>query len=260
LVEGPSAEEFMNFFQHERSLIPEDCEQLVRIQFDFKRLDHDRLLALIRDTKLQSWLLVESPAILLINGGSSSLPQSETSFFSSKLVESMRLTMQSNPSISVLSFFCGQHRDLTDVYSNPSELMMSLLLQLVEFCNRLSPAHLLASMSNLNPTEVVSICEAFEKLVETLDEDFRVFIIIDGLQFFAEPANRREKMLEVVKRLLGICKKPQGATMKLLLASPSRSAFVEDMLDDGEILNLPTHCRPAGVYGGTRLADLIPQK
>jgi hypothetical protein len=227
------------------------------MQFNLKRLDHDRLIALIRALPLQSFLLAPDRPILLLNGGGSSLPQSEASFLSAKLVESIHSTMVTNYKVLVLAFFCGQHRDKMDVYSNPSEMMISLLLQMVEFCGALSAEDLLACMSDLDPTDVNSICSAFENLVETLDEDFRVFIVLDGVQFFAEPASRGEKMREIVKGLLGICRKNQRAVLKLLLASPTRSTFVEDLFEEGEVLTLPIHCRPADVYGGINLAALI---
>jgi hypothetical protein len=218
------------------------------MQFDLQRFDHDRLQALIRHPSLQSWLQVDTPAVLLINGTSYSLPQSETSFFTAKLVDSMHATAAANADIVVLAFFCGQHRDLRDVYSNPSELMMSLFLQLVDSCRMISPLELQACTAGLAPTEVGSICEAFERLVEALDESFRLFVVVDGLQFFAEPADRAEKTVEIVKRLRALCGRPLKATVKLLFASPSRSTFVEGLFDDGEFVTLPKHCRPGGAY------------
>lgn len=227
------------------------------MQFNIQGFATDRLLTLIRHPQLHSWLLVDTPAVLLVNGGSYSLPQSETSCYCAKLVESIRFTMESNNDTLILAFFCGRHRDSQDVYSKPSELMMSLLLQLVESCRGLSPAHLQACLSSLVPSDVVSICDVFERLVGELDEDFRVSIVIDGVEFFGEPADREEETLEIVRRLVGVCKKPWRATMKLLLASPSRSAFVEYLFGDGEVLTLPKYCLPGVTYGDPTLVEMV---
>lgn len=98
---------------------------------------------------------------------------------------------------------------------------MSLFLQLVDSCRLVSPAELQGCMPNLDPTDLRSVCDAFDWLVQKLDEIFKLYVVIDGLEFFAEPARRCAEMMEIVRRLRALCRGPLQANMKLLFTSPT---------------------------------------
>lgn len=112
----------------------------------------------------------------------------------------------------------------------------------------ISPLELQAHTAGVVPKEVGSICKAFKQLIEVLNS-IRLFIVIDSLQFFAEPVDRGEKTVEIVRYLQALCRRPLKATMKLLFVSPGRSMFVERLFNDREIVTLPKHCRPGSAYG-----------
>jgi hypothetical protein len=142
-----------------------------------------------------------------------------------------------------VAFFCGQHRDWQlDSNGNPEELAMSLLLQLIDLGRReVDPAILQKCYDTLRPDSISSIFSAVDDVVSSMGSSAVVIIIVDGVRFFAQPRERCTAMRKVITRLIRLYRENTAgkAVLKVLLSSPTRSEFIEDLFFDEEILELP---------------------
>jgi phosphoserine phosphatase len=119
---------------------------------------------------------------------------------------------------------------------------MNLLLQLIDLGRReVDPAVLQQCYEQVKPGDIASITSMFEALISSLSSGAIVVIIVDGLHFFSQPRERCHGTREVVTRLVEIYRdmSVRNATVKILLASPTKPDFVEDAFGDDEILELP---------------------
>jgi len=256
---GLTAKEVLDALEFDPSAAQRDCETLLRMRAGPTILSDNRLLYIIRSFRLRAWLEIDESAALLINGGGESRPDSEASYIAAKLVESLLIATQTTPCIVALAYFCGQHRHLrTDVYASPSEMAMSLLLQLVHaHQDSLTPGDLQTCLVGLDPRRIGSICDVLEKLVDMLGGETFLFVVLDSISFFAHPAPRQQETAELLRRLTAIQRKPTKAIVKLLFTSPSRAIFVEQMIDEYEIINVPQTPPSAGKWNDSVFSELF---
>ncbi|KAL3481694.1 hypothetical protein BJX99DRAFT_253221 [Aspergillus californicus] len=250
-------DELLRTFEHDPLLVRHDCSNLLKLNPDRDDLDEDRIMAMIQSPRLRSWLAIDESSTLLIKGQARAIPRSETSYTSSKIVEFLIGTMSRKPNIIALAYFCGQHRRLaSDVYANPSELIMSLLLQLIDNYRAFAKEDLQRCFQNINPHSVESLCQAFKRLVRKLSTDVFLFVVVDGIGFFSDPGDRAEQTAFIVSQLIGLQTESRKATVKLLFTSPAKAAFIDDLFQEEEILNLPRHPKPTGQLTQTRWKQL----
>jgi hypothetical protein len=202
-------------------------------------------MAMLQSPRLRSWLAIDESSTLLINGQGRPTPKSEVSYTAAKLVESLIRIAADKPNIIVLAYFCGQHQRLSDVYANPSELTMSLLVQLIDGYRGFPQGELEQCLQDVDPRSVVSLCQAFHGLVAQLPKNIFLYVVVDGLSFFAEPANRGEQTATIVHQLVDLHAESIKATVKLLFTCPTRALFVEDIFEEEEIVNLPRNPKPS---------------
>ena len=257
LMPGQVSTDVLERFLYEPEMVPRDCAALVNLLARSRKtiLDRSRIASLQSNPRVRAWLAVDESSLLLVNGRTRSRPGSETSVVCAQIVQHLlsrdrpdvpdespaQPARRGKPTVVVpLAFFCGQHRDwLRDPNASPAEAAMSLLLQLVDRCGSDLPGEVLSDCLDTSPEDVASVCSSLEKLIQSLNNRVIVVLVLDGLRFFAQPAERQEQMRELVERLLAIYRKRTAATLKFLLASPTRSVFAEDLFGNDEILTLP---------------------
>ncbi|KAK3317645.1 hypothetical protein B0T19DRAFT_295381 [Cercophora scortea] len=240
---------------YDPELIKNDLTELLKLGTPGRsgptNLDPTRVHTLQRNPRIRAWLTIDESSALLLDGGADPLSL-DTSFFMATMVSSL-LDENTKPNTSItvvtLAYFCTQHRDYSrDVAGSPEEMAMSLLLQLIDQYRGFETADLQECLNSTVPGDVSSICASFGRLVQCLPADVVVFVLIDGVQVFAAPPERRSRTRDVVESLLRVYGLPRDAKFKLLVASPARSKFVEDLFDEEEMVHIPTDPPPLGDY------------
>ncbi|ORY18243.1 hypothetical protein BCR34DRAFT_596466 [Clohesyomyces aquaticus] len=238
-------EDILSLFLYEPELLLEDCNALGKALSHLSRtnIDMDRIAAMQSNSRLRALFMVDEPELLLLNGRGLSQSASETSIFSAKVVarlleqhDALATSNDSDLAVIPMAFLCGQHRDWQrDPNGSPEEVAMSLLLQLIDRGRQhLDPVLFERCFERIKPGNIKSICSCLESLVLSLESNVFVFLLVDGLQYFAHPLERRERTKELVSRLVAIFRKQPAATLKFLFASPTKSEFVEDLFANYE--------------------------
>jgi hypothetical protein len=168
------------------------------------------------------------------------------------------------------AFFCGLHRSpLHDVHAQPSEMALSLLLQVIEQSTFSDGVHvpdgeIQTCRENIDPEDVNSVMAVFERLVtQGLPPHAMLFIIFDGLGLVSEDEEHRVEVARIVEVLFRIAKQSNEKrgksmpTVKLLLTSPTRTEFLEGIVDEKDVLDLPQLCPPRGRYSHTKFRELM---
>ncbi|KAK2042622.1 hypothetical protein LZ31DRAFT_543175 [Colletotrichum somersetense] len=99
---------------------------------------------------------------------------------------------------------------------NPSELAMSLLLQLVDRFREFDSGNLQKCMDKLDPNSISSICRSFRFLVKRLPQNVVLFLVVDRLDSFAIPTEPQDQTREVVGRLVRLYREQPRATLKFI--------------------------------------------
>lgn len=75
-----------------------------------------------------------------------------------------------------------------------------------------------------------------------------VFVIIDGVEHFSRPDERRAGLGEVCSQLVQLFREQRGAKVKLLFTSTQKAVMLEELglLMDDEIVNIPKSPPPGG--------------
>ncbi|KAK8032281.1 hypothetical protein PG990_002015 [Apiospora arundinis] len=246
-----TAKDVLEELQYDPSLVQQDMEALLRLSrpSSVTPIDANRFHAIRRNPRVRAWVSVDEPGLVLLNGGSEA-SDSSTSLVMAKIASTI-LQQQSNKASSemkvvVLTYFCGQHRNYyRDTAASPSELAMSLLLQLVDKYPGFSKPALQDCLDCTDPQDIPSICDSLRRLLEELPSDAVVYLVVDGIAHFAAPRERMDGMREVIELLVEAFHAKMSATLKFMFSSPARSAFVEDLFEEDEILNIPRDPPPA---------------
>ncbi|PVI07508.1 hypothetical protein DM02DRAFT_512819 [Periconia macrospinosa] len=248
-VSNLEPETVLEHFLYEPDLVVDDSLNLLNRAKQSRRTSQDsgRLNALQSSHRLQAWLTVDESSLLFLNGRADPQPNSAVSFFTAQVFQSLlRFHDNYGKEKSVIkfipvAFFCGQHRDQqTDVNSDPGELAMSLLLQLIDRTRGdLDDAILQRCYEKTRGGNIDSICSMLELVFTSLSSQAMVVIMVDGLRFFAQPAERGRGTREVVSRLVELFRVGSEARVKLLFSSPTRCEYLEDLFEDHELLAMP---------------------
>ncbi|KAK0648087.1 hypothetical protein B0T16DRAFT_112574 [Cercophora newfieldiana] len=272
-TDSQEAEEILRRFLFEPNLVSGDCTAISKTASrdspGRKQLNGTRVTSLQSNSRVRAWLTMDESSLLLVNGRSKPHPRSETSTVCARVVQRLAGLNQPPPApgkdssviVVPLAFFCGQHRDWQrDPNGNPAELAMSLLLQLVDRHGASIPADLMKRCrAQTKPMDIASICSSLEAIISSLSRKVIVVLIVDGIKFFTHPPERRDQMRELVERLVAIYRTPMAATLKFLFTSPTRSEFIEDLFQDGEILSLARDLSWSAVDRGRgRLPLVLP--
>lgn len=248
-----SAETVLCELMHEPDLVPRDIDDILRqgTMPLHRRLQPRRVTAIQENPRVQAWLTLDESSILLVNGNAASHVDLSTSFFSARIVRSlMENASQYRESLEIvpLAYFCGQHQNYTrDAAASPSELAMSLLLQLVDRHREFDAADLQRCLDDIDPQNIGSIFESLGTLLGHLSSRSFVYLIVDGVEHFARPDLRRADFQDVLVKLVDLFQRQKRAKLKILLTCAQRGVLLEDLnlLADDEIVNIPMSPPPA---------------
>ncbi|KAK0730879.1 hypothetical protein B0H67DRAFT_605720 [Lasiosphaeris hirsuta] len=254
-----TAKKVLNTLRYDRGLLFNDIQDLLQLgslPIGGSRLDMNRVSNLQADPRLRAWLTVDGSSLLLLNGGTDPLSVS-TSFFSANIVSSLLEETQpsSRPMVVItLAYFCDRHSDYRDDAAGwPSELALSLLLQLIDRYPDFEVEDLKQTLEETNPRDVKSICASFSRLLRRLPATAVVFLVIDGLDSFTMPANRESQTRDIIEALVQVynslnSSQSPSPVLHFLVASPTRSTFVEDLFEEEDIIDMPPSLPPAHGY------------
>ena len=244
----------LNQYLYEPSLVTTDYEHLLGVPNHAGRdFDEDRVSAIKACPQFKDWIQRGDSSLLLVNANLDTPSSLEMSFVSAqafkRAMEIYGEETNAGPKLIPLAFFCGQHEDYRrDENGHPSELAMSLLLQLVDRYRAFHPEHVAVAFERFNPEDIESILKAFKTLISCLPEHMIVFIIIDSLRSFGRPKKRRNDLVEVVEGLVDICRGRHPATLKVLFANSTRAEYLEDIFTNDETLRVPASAPIEGGY------------
>lgn len=250
-----STEQVLETYFYEPTLIPEDCESILKLPFKpGYQFDEDRLIVIQSNPRVEAWLQLNESSLLLLNANSDPAESSEMSFLSAKIFQRVSTVADelkdSSNRLIPLAFFCGRHRDyLGDVNGKPNELAMSLLLQLLDKGRDLGFSNLGDAFDHLDPQDIASIFSVFRKLLSQLPRSVIVILIIDGMRYFSYPPQRQTGLQEVMDELVSIHRTEYKATLKFFFANSARAEYVEYLFEDDEILRMPRDLAGASRYG-----------
>ncbi|KAH6693814.1 hypothetical protein F5X68DRAFT_47191 [Plectosphaerella plurivora] len=238
-VLGPAAIHVLKIFQYDLDPLLQDIRQIQRGRRDLFPTD-SRASYLANSARLQAWLAIDRPSLLLVNGGGTNSAAVDVSIVSAGLVSTLLAAATAQPQIVPLAFFCGQHKQFaSDVYGCAVEMTMSLLLQLIHRYARFSDEELAEIVHRTNPRDIMSVCDTLEACVRRLSADTTLFIVLDGIDCFSDPTDRAHETIQVVHRLIGLSKQPPATSLKFLFVGSTRSRFIEHLVTDSEIMNIP---------------------
>ncbi|KAK2599646.1 hypothetical protein N8I77_011382 [Diaporthe amygdali] len=250
-----SAEDVLEQLLFDPHLVFQDMKNLLRQGTSSlnRKLQPHRLLAIQQNPRIKAWLSLDSPSLLLLNGNSTSHLDLSTSFFSAKVMDTlMQQASESHKNIEIISlaYFCGQHQNYSrDVAASPAELAMSLFLQLVNGHRDFEPNVLQRCLDKTVPYDIGSITESLSRLLNHLQTDAMVFVIIDGIEHFSRPDERKRGFCKVLSQLVRLFREQREAKVKLLFTSAQRGIVLEGLglLMDDEIVDVPKNPPPRAV-------------
>ncbi|RSM16662.1 hypothetical protein CDV31_004434 [Fusarium ambrosium] len=237
---------------YDPELAPTDCENVLKLRnmpgYD---LDEDLVITIKSHPRFVSWLTLNQSSLLFIDTRSQNptcsleLPIVSAEVYRD-IVDFANLCLgaedEATTDLICLPFFCSQHRDFKkDPNASPTELAMSLLLQLLDNYRDFDPHHLELAFDELDQNSAESICFAFETLISQLPASVILVLLIDDLKAFTQPQERKLGTIEVVERLLDIHRRGEyDATFKFLLGNSTQSGFSDELFTDDEVLRIWT--------------------
>lgn len=246
--------------EFDNELVRRDCASLLRLRSTGTSvLSDNRLFYIVRNLRLRAFLEVDESSALLVNGSSEPRPDSETSYIAAHLFNALLVTTDALEGVVSIGYFCGQHRHLaSDVYASPTEMAMSLVLQLLQIQrNHITMEVLQSALAGLDPTVIETICDVLERLFNTLDSKTILFVVLDGISFFGHPTTRENDTRQLVGRLLALQSRQGKALIKVLLMSPSRAILLEDMMGEYETVHVPRRPPPSGVWNDAVFSEFF---
>ncbi|KAF7537884.1 hypothetical protein G7Z17_g12766 [Cylindrodendrum hubeiense] len=245
-----SVEDILENNLYEPELVPADCEKVFRLRhvpgYD---LDEDLVSTVQQHPRFRSWLTLNESSLLFVDTRSENPTCSlEMPIVTAQIYrdifdfssEHMAGEHGISTDLLCLVFFCSQHKNFTkDANGSPSELAMSLLLQLVDQYRGFDSHYVTLAFDKLDPTDVESICSVLEALITQLPADVILIVSIDDFKAFTQPPERKRKTIELIERLLDFHRGNEyAATVKFLFGNSTRRGFSDDLFVEDEILRI----------------------
>lgn len=248
-----STEIVLSELMYESDLVPRDIDDILRqgTMPLHHRLQPRRVTAIQENPRVQAWLTLDESSILLVNGNAASHLDLSTSFFSARVVRTLveqASQNRENLEIVSLAYFCGQHQNFSrDAAASPSELAMSLLLQLVDRHGEFDAVDLRRCLEDTDPKNVGSIMKSLGTLLAHLSSRAIVYLVVDGVEHFTRPDLRRAEFQDVLVQLVDLFQLQKRAKLKILFTCTQRGVLLEDLdlLAENEIVNIPMSPPPA---------------
>lgn len=246
----PSAEDVLKALMYDPNLVPNDADSILRHGTASlrKMIEPRRVLAVQNNPRVKAWISHDSSSILLINGNATTHLDMSTSFISARIFRTLSeqgekgFRLQRSLKVIPLAYFCSQHQSYSqDEAASPSELAMSLLLQLLDWHRDFDDLDLRHCLEGTDAYNVGSILSSLGRLLSHLTLEAIVYLVVDGVEHFARPDARRHQFQDVLLRLVNIFRLHKGAKLKILFTSIQRSVLIErlGLLEDDEIVDIP---------------------
>lgn len=256
VVIATSTDDVLNGLMYDSDLVPKDVDDVLRQGRAPLHKKHQpaRVLAIQENPRLQAWLSLDDSCILLVNCNAASHLDLSISFVSAGIVHAlMEQASQPRESVEIipLAYFCGQHQDFShDEAASPSELAMSLLLQLVDQHRDFGAADLRRCLEETDPNSIESIIRSLGRLLDRLTSKTIVYLVVDGVEHFARPDLRRAQFQDVLVLLADVFRQEREIALKILFTCVQKGVFLErlDLLSDDEIVNIPKSPPPISVW------------
>lgn len=250
-------QQLLTGLEYEDSVLELDVETNLQTIWTLPRQDQDRVVAIMRSHKLQSWITATESSALFVNANhKGSRRQQPTSFICAKLVDSIMPRVEPESQMTLpLAFFCCEHLQKDDPDCGPAGMMRNILAQLL-LAYRDFDLRTIQRMQNLDYDDVNDLCDIFDILITQLPQYIVVFCIIDAISFYEDNATVCEEASIVVQTLVNVVErsKENGCAFKLLLMSPWNSrTLYKDMLDqEGDVIWMPAKVPAQGGFTGMK--------
>lgn len=245
---------FFEDFHYDQRLVFQDCHSLTSLWWlpSVEETVETYLTAMQCSFRMRVFLTADEPSLLAVMGHCDPQPDSEISLLTAKIVDRLFFVIHARHvgeklAIIPLAFFCGRHR--RDRYTNPTEVALSLLMQLIDrYRDYIDLEFLDRCRASMEPTDIQSVCCALRELIESLSDNVILVVIIDGLEFSAQATGMRESARHLFQTLVSIYRSRLKAMMKCLFMSSSRLGLVGNVLGDDEILEISMDSHHYGQY------------
>ncbi|CAJ0551547.1 Ff.00g114770.m01.CDS01 [Fusarium sp. VM40] len=198
---------------------------------------------LVHTTRLKEWLVSPRSSQLLVHGNYDSRRRvSGLTMLCASLADS--LESQSLRCIRLI-FYCGLHDNCDlDQHTGGRAIIQSFICQLLcqyDFSSSISAGDVRPDFLYLG--DIYELCCLFERLVFQLPRSCLLVCLIDGIVYY-EREEFKESMADVLVTILRISQKQKtNATVKVLVASPTRTIEVRQPFPDELILSMESSAR-----------------
>lgn len=252
-------EDILKQLDFDPGLVPKDVDDLLRLGTPAMqhKIQRNRIETIHQSPRLRSWLYVDRSCLLAVHGNTSSSNDHSTSFVTATIVRSLaRLASRSDQDMEVipLAYFCGRHANFyRDRAAGAEALAGSLLLQLIAQHRGFHPRDLQRCLGSARDGVIEHTLSAFGKMIQRLPSRAMVYLVIDEIECFQMPPERKEGLWDVLAQIVGIFRERRetgslGAKLKILVSTSSRSPVIEDLLEEEEIVNIPKDPPPGGSW------------
>lgn len=221
------------------------------------KVQKNRIEMIQKSPRLKSWLYVDRSSLLAIHGNTSSSNDHSTSYIMATIMHSLiQLASQSDQNMEIipLAYFCGQHANLyRDQAGEADALAVSLLMQLLSQHRGFHPRDLQRCRNIVRDGDIEATLTALDKMIKRLPSRAMVYLIIDEIERFQTPPERKAGLRDVLTQVVGMFRERHetgslGAKVKVLFSTSNRSVLLEDLLEDEEIVNIPNNPPPGGSW------------
>lgn len=239
-------------YLYDAQLVHRDCQSIFRSRYaPGYDLDEDLVSTVKSNPRFLSWLTLDESSLLLLDTRSDNqtcsleMPVVTAEIFRDILTFSNTQVSANKEPITAficLAFFCSQHKDYArDLNAQPTELVMSILLQLLDQYSDFDPQNLANIFSDFEPSDLDSVLSAFEALVKELPSHVFLVALVDDISCFTWPIVRRRGMEYIMERLSCIHRERRyKTTFKLLFGNSAQNSYANKTFMEDEALRLWT--------------------
>ncbi|KAF4958072.1 hypothetical protein FSARC_11108 [Fusarium sarcochroum] len=235
---------------YEPDLVYQDCTTVLRLQHIAGYDVDPELVSTVKfHPRFQSFLALDKSSLIFVDMRSENPAGSlEMPIIAAEMFQTLASFIEKHESdandattrVICLSFLCSRHKDMRrDANANPTELMMSLVLQLLDHYRGFDSEHLDLVSNHMNPSNVETVLFVFEALLSQLPENVLLYLIIDDLRTFTQPVSRKYAMVQVVQDLLAIHRDGEyTARLKFFFGNSARNEFSDGFFTEDETLRI----------------------
>lgn len=239
-------------YLYDAQLVHRDYQSVFRSRYaPGYDLDEDLVSTVKSNPRFLSWLTLDESSLLFLDTRSDSqtcsleMPVVTAEIFRDILTFSGKQAStdkEASTSFICLAFFCSQHKDYArDLNAQPTELVMSILLQLLDQYHDFDLQDLANIFSDFDPFDLDSTLSAFEALVTELPSHIFLVTLVDDISCFTWPASRRRGIEYIMERLSCIHRERRyKATFKLLFGNSAQNSYANKTFMENQTLRLWT--------------------